>query len=307
MHGYALIDIPRSGVENMALDQRMLEMAAERQCIMLRVYQWSEPTLSLGYFQPYAQRLSHSPSSQIDVVRRSTGGGAIVHHEDWTYCIAVPEALSFGSAGQSHVAAKNIGASPALYDCMHDAVVDWLNELGMAVRKWTQACAVEYHKNSASSTSSEVRASGEKTPFLCFERRSCGDVVWGDEKVMGSAQRRIPGAVLQHGSLLLAPSPHAPSLSGLDLASHTLPVDATIAEDPSHPTLSRRHLASLATLNEDGHGSFSPEAFFQRLIQAVQAATHVKLECLASLTVSPIQWNWPTATRFAETSWTERL
>jgi hypothetical protein len=50
---------------------------------------------------------------------------------------------------------------------------------------------------------------------LCFERRSQGDIVVGDAKVMGSAQRRIDGALLQHGSLLLQSSPHAPSLAGL--------------------------------------------------------------------------------------------
>ncbi|MEZ6075112.1 MAG: hypothetical protein R3C56_05395 [Pirellulaceae bacterium] len=77
MDGYALNDIPRSGVENMALDQRLLEVAAAEQCVLLRVYRWSEPTLSLGYFQPYVQRLTHSHSSDLPVVRRATGGGAL--------------------------------------------------------------------------------------------------------------------------------------------------------------------------------------------------------------------------------------
>ena len=51
--------------------------------------------------------------------------------------------------------------------------------------------------------------------FLCFNRRSPGDIVIGDHKVMGSAQRRWKSAILQHGSLLLARSPWAPQLLGL--------------------------------------------------------------------------------------------
>ncbi|OHB69677.1 MAG: hypothetical protein A2V70_16370 [Planctomycetes bacterium RBG_13_63_9] len=56
-------------------------------------------------------------------------------------------------------------------------------------------------------------------PFLCFERRSPGDVLVGGVKIAGSAQRRRRGAVLQHGSVLLGRSPAAPELPALgDLA-----------------------------------------------------------------------------------------
>jgi lipoate-protein ligase A len=62
-------------------------------------------------------------------------------------------------------------------------------------------------------TAGEVSAA---PPFLCFERRSVGDVLIADVKICGSAQRRRRGAILQHGSLLLARSPFAPQLHGLD-------------------------------------------------------------------------------------------
>lgn len=199
MDGYALLDVPRTGAENMALDQQMLELSARRQCLLLRVYRWASPTLSLGYFQHYAQRDAHAPSQNLALVRRATGGGAIVHHFDWTYCVTLPSDTP-----------SAIGASQELYDCMHDATVDWLRELGYRAAKWTKECT-------AAPTKTEAH-------FLCFERRSCGDVVvplsdsdeaYSDAKVMGSAQRRMRGGLLQHGSLLLATSPHAPSLPGL--------------------------------------------------------------------------------------------
>ena len=57
--------------------------------------------------------------------------------------------------------------------------------------------------------------SGARRPFLCFERRSAGDVVYGEAKVAGSAQRRRHDAVLQHGSVLLGRSPAAPELPGI--------------------------------------------------------------------------------------------
>src|SRR5437667_329111 len=52
-------------------------------------------------------------------------------------------------------------------------------------------------------------------PFLCFERRTCGDIILGDAKIVGSAQRRRRGAVLQHGSVLLSRSDFALELPGI--------------------------------------------------------------------------------------------
>jgi lipoyl(octanoyl) transferase len=63
----------------------------------------------------------------------------------------------------------------------------------------------------------EDKPSGvQRQPFLCFERKMTGDVLVGETKVAGSAQRRTDGAVLQHGSLLLARSALAPGLPGLE-------------------------------------------------------------------------------------------
>jgi len=179
-------DAPADGAWNMSLDEALFGSAARGQPT-LRFYQWIRPTLSLGYFQRVADRTNHSASQNIPLVRRSTGGGAIVHDRELTYSITAPLA-DFRSAA----------ATRQLYDLMHHTGAKMLSQLGVPSQLW----AVESPQNSGCE------------PFLCFQRRAEGDVVAGDRKVLGSAQRRARGAVLQHGSLILAPSAYAPEIEG---------------------------------------------------------------------------------------------
>jgi lipoyl(octanoyl) transferase len=195
MDAYSFIDEPRSGLMNMAIDDAMLEFADEHRVVLLRLYQWAEPTLSLGYFQRASDRELHLPSSHLQMVRRTTGGGAIVHHHDLTYSLAVPQSSS------------SVGAAPAIYEAVHRVIVEWLRELGLAAQQWRETYNLQTTTVAATATS--------KAEFLCFHRRSEGDVVVGEHKVLGSAQRRSQGALLQHGSLLIAQSVHAESLLGL--------------------------------------------------------------------------------------------
>jgi lipoate-protein ligase A len=170
-----------------------LESAAAGQAT-LRFYQWSEPTLSLGYFQPVADREQHPASRECPLVRRASGGGAIVHDRELTYSMAVPQT------------AGHWPAAGGLYDICHQTLIVTLAELGIPAALWraTAICRGE-----------DARASAEE-PFLCFQRRSCSDIVLGDAKIVGSAQRRRRGGVLQHGSILLGQSPFAPELPGLN-------------------------------------------------------------------------------------------
>jgi len=116
---HLLLDPPAAGSWNMAVDEALLEAAAvEGQCT-LRFYQWAEPTLSLGYFQAYADRNQHEASRRSAVVRRTSGGGAIMHDFDVTYSLAVPEGHP--------LAADRLGT----YRVVHDALVEVLAELGI--------------------------------------------------------------------------------------------------------------------------------------------------------------------------------
>ncbi len=185
----------------MAVDEVLLETAAATGQATLRFYQWSDPTLSLGYFQSYTRRGSHSASSDCSVVRRLTGGGAILHDHELTYSLALP---------REH---RLAGEPRLLYEALHDALIDVLGHAGIAARRRPASSA------SAAATQPE---------FLCFLRQAEGDVLLDQTKVCGSAQRRRRGAVLQHGSLLLARSQFAPELPGiLELAGQKLSAGET--------------------------------------------------------------------------------
>src|SRR5262249_14314229 len=80
----------RSGPANMAADESLLRSALERNVATLRFYTWTEPTLSLGYFQAHADRSTDPRLGAVAVVRRHTGGAAILHHHEITYALALP-------------------------------------------------------------------------------------------------------------------------------------------------------------------------------------------------------------------------
>lgn len=208
-----IIDEPAEGAWNMAVDDALLQSVAEGGRPALRLYQWSEPTLSLGYFQAYADRELHEPSRALPSVRRRTGGGAIVHDAELTYSLAIP--------ADAAVARDN----RALYCKAHRAVIAAISDLGGDAQRLTLC-------------DPDKPARRHEEPFLCFLRRADGDLlvegpptegvnsagVGGRYKVGGSAQRKLRGALLQHGSVLLRQSAAAPELPGLaELAVATPP------------------------------------------------------------------------------------
>jgi lipoate-protein ligase A len=183
----------------MAVDEALLDSVAEDRTPALRIYQWERPTLSLGYFQAYAQRQSHPASLGADVVRRLSGGGAILHDREITYSLVLP--------GEHPLAAN----TQLLYRTVHQSIVNWLTSF---VTGPSGSWRLVLHEETAG------RRSQREQPFLCFQRRCAGDVllVGGeceqDYKIVGSAQRRRRGSVLQHGSILWETSPAAPELRG---------------------------------------------------------------------------------------------
>lgn len=284
MDGFALVDVPRTGAANMAIDQRMLEYAAGHGRPILRVYQWAEPTLTLGYFQKYASREEHAASRTLPVVRRSTGGGAIVHHHDWTYSVALPGQLLPSASGAGGNA---LGPALSVYDWIHDAVVDWLGELGWAAHKWEEDCRVESDKAPASCS------------FLCFQRRSPGDVIVGDSKVLGSAQRRYKGAVLQHGSLLKSKSPYAPNLTGLlELTGDTVRMDANAL---------RTGISRGAVATEKASVSWDSGDFLTRIASALETCLGRKLRPVDSIENVPSMASDNYLGKYVENSWTRRV
>ena len=113
-----LEDFPRDGAENMAIDEALLISADEMSKPTLRFYAWSRPTLSLGYFQKYAHRRYHPASRLCAVVRRSTGGGAIVHDRELTYSFIWPGCRLPGKEKLSRPL-----ATEGLYQTVHEALI----------------------------------------------------------------------------------------------------------------------------------------------------------------------------------------
>ena len=181
------------GATNMALDEALLRSAVEDKIASLRFYTWSEPTLSLGYFQHHADRLKDPLQAGVAWLRRPTGGDAILHHHELTYTLALP-------AGPPWHTAES-----------------WLCRFHNAI----EAAFRQFGVNARPVVCGEEQRLG---PFLCFQHQTPADLRIDGHKVVGSAQRRPHGATMQHGSILLRKSPHAPALpgirelSGIDLA-----------------------------------------------------------------------------------------
>jgi len=178
------------GPTNMATDEALLDAVADHPGLaVVRTYTWSVPTLSLGYFQRYAEVEADPRWAKRAVVRRATGGGALWHDREVTYAVVIPV---------EHPLAR---PSTALYQAIHQAIGAAIRRSGVgAERRGTPGLKV---------------ATAAKRPFLCFLDQDPDDVVVGSTKLVGSAQRRRSGAVLQHGSILLARSPTTPELPGL--------------------------------------------------------------------------------------------
>ena len=172
------------GAWHMAADEVMLQSAAGG-VASLRFYRWSQPTLSLGYFQHAAESRAEPALSGLPWLRRATGGAALVHHHELTYALALPPDTPWRPGGGSWLCR------------MHGVIAAALTELGVGVRA---VCAGQERKLG---------------PVLCFLHQTPGDLLCGGDKVVGSAQRKQRGTLLQHGAVLLARSPYTPALPGL--------------------------------------------------------------------------------------------
>lgn len=209
MNAHLFTDPPAPGAWNMAVDESLLLDAAANGTASLRFYSWNEPTLSLGYFQRYADREQHAASRACAVVRRQTGGGAILHDRELTYSLVLSETHPFAKHSQQ------------LYATVHQAIIETLDGLSRSSSPAQSNPQLQLRE-----TGTNLRADEE--PFLCFQRQSPGDVIARPTnpqqplcKILGSAQRRYRRAVLQHGSLLVERSPAAPELPGLTDLTHS--------------------------------------------------------------------------------------
>ena len=168
---------PRSGPANMALDHAIAEACAGGASPpTLRFYRWHPPAVSLGRHQPLSEiDLDAAGERGYDVVRRPTGGRAILHTDELTYSVAA-------AADEPRVEGSIMDA----YLRLSNALLAGLRGLGLEADK----------------AAGSVRA-GQDVSAACFEVPSAYEITASGRKLLGSAQSRRAGYVLQHGSLPL--------------------------------------------------------------------------------------------------------
>lgn len=172
-----LMTPPARGAWNMAVDEAILEHIGRGEARpTLRLYAWEPPCLSLGYAQPFSDAdLSRLQAHGWDVVRRPTGGRAILHTDELTYSVTAPsdDPRVDGSVLES-------------YNRLAAALLDAVRLLGLPV---------------------EIKEGGEPNHSIpnpvCFEVPSAYEITVNGKKLIGSAQARRREGVLQHGSLPL--------------------------------------------------------------------------------------------------------
>ena len=157
---------------NMAIDEAILDMQIQGGAVpTLRVYQWDPPALSLGYHQSIEHDVDVAKCQEagVEVVRRITGGGAVLHARELTYSIvsAVNDGIPESIAGS--------------YRFLSQGLIACYKILGLNVE-------LKPGRNT-------------KRSAACFSVATLADLTYRGRKLAGSAQARRSNALLQHGSL----------------------------------------------------------------------------------------------------------
>lgn len=169
---------PYSGARNMALDEALMASAREG-VITLRFYGWSPHCLSFGRNQVARDRYDPDAAKErgIDIVRRPTGGRAVLHDREITYSVTAPAGLW--------------GGLRECYGRINHGLARGLAGLGVPL-------------DSMGSVGRPAGRDGPPPPLAraCFRDPLPGELTSGGRKLVGSAQWRVGGALLQHGSIL---------------------------------------------------------------------------------------------------------
>jgi len=194
-----------TGARNMAVDDLLLEQVAQTAGTpVLRFYGWAPPAVSIGYNQSAAGELDLARCQRegIDVVTRPSGGRAVLHWNELTYSLLWPDNEPALAGGVS-ASCQRVGQS-----------------LALGLRLFGVGAELE-----PGDVKKRMGSFPEAARGLCFASTSRWEVKCGGKKLVGSAQRRVRGGALQHGSLLLGPEHE--HLSQLMCTGNALPRTST--------------------------------------------------------------------------------
>lgn len=171
---------PLPGDRNMAIDLEWLEKVAQRSDYgVVRFYRWQPYCLSLGRYQSMdTVDRDRCRKDGVDVVVRPTGGRAVLHAEELTYSVILP--------------GTKLGTLHTVYRRLSEALAEGLRAVGLPAEVVRQGDSLRSHYPTASGTS-------------CFSSSTQYEIQIDGKKIVGSAQRRSDGAMLQHGSILIGP------------------------------------------------------------------------------------------------------
>ena len=176
-----IVDPPRSATLNMAIDEMLMHSQSDtRNSPVLRFYSWEEPSVTAGYFQrleKVAQKFK-AEKKGLPVVRRLSGGGAVLHGEDLTFSLCLPSTNPF----------------------MPTDVKGSYLKINEAVRAGLKADYPEVDYADCRTVPSGKDRSKEK---VCFESPACYDLLLSGRKILGSSQRRIGKCILHQATLFL--------------------------------------------------------------------------------------------------------
>jgi lipoyl(octanoyl) transferase len=163
---------------NMALDEALLLCSCNTRYPVLRLYSWSSPSISIGYFQNAEKCLNlvYCKENSIDVVRRITGGRAVYHDKEVTYSIIIPKYSKFF---------KNNNLE--LYRFLSGGLLSGLKKIGID-------CKLE---------KPTTRRSCYQDKANCFSATSSYEITAAGKKLVGSAQKWSDIGVIQQGSILI--------------------------------------------------------------------------------------------------------
>lgn len=165
----------RDGQHNMAIDEHLLLRHGHAGEPVLRLYGWSPPSITLGRYQKIECLDRDACRSEgVSVVRRITGGGAIFHDDELTYSVVWP-------AGDR----ENPDSAAGSFKKLNAFIMETYRSLGMK----------PVYSRDAGRESSTGRVN------FCFSGNEEYDILVGGKKIGGNAQRRVRGALLQHGSM----------------------------------------------------------------------------------------------------------
>lgn len=180
---------------NMAIDEAILLSQKAQPCPTLRFYDWTQPAFSFGYFQDIATEVDVTACSAdgIELVKRMTGGGTVVHGWELTYTLILPRASRTANARlqTSPTGVEKVGEMPIarVYQRIGESLVAAMTHFGIPVQRYVASFEVS------------------DAPNICLTKPAQHDVMLNGKKVAGVSVRRNRNGMLFQGYISLEMPP----------------------------------------------------------------------------------------------------